>query len=189
MALLTDYTLYADAQAHFSPAALWDLVDGDRERLNIAHECIDRHAARDADAVAVHLAFADGSSQTITFRQIAEASSRFAHYLVAKGIRPGDRVAIMLDPSFSFYVGLFGAMKMGAVAVPLFTLFGADGLRLRVDDCTPRLLLTNTEKAPICQGLTGVEVVVDGPDFMAALSGYPAKFACNSRGEDLAAFQ
>lgn len=189
MALLTDYTSFADAQAHFSPAALWDLVDGDREQLNIAHECIDRHAARDAAAVAVHLAFADGSSQAITFRQIAEASAQFAHYLVAKGIKPGDRVAIMLDPSFAFYVGLFGAMKMGAVAVPLFTLFGADGLRLRVDDCTPRLLLTNAEKAPICQGLNGVEVVVDGPEFMAALGAYPTDFACHSRGDDLAAFQ
>ena len=43
MTSLTDYTSYADAQAHWSPAKLWELFDGDRERLNIAHECIDRH--------------------------------------------------------------------------------------------------------------------------------------------------
>ena len=46
MASLTEYTSFADAQAHFSAAGLWELFDGDRERLNIAHECIDRHAGR-----------------------------------------------------------------------------------------------------------------------------------------------
>ena len=35
----------------------------------------------------------------------------------------------------------------GAISVPLFTLFGLDGLRLRVDDCKPTLLITNAEKA------------------------------------------
>ena len=43
----------------------------------------------------------------------------------------------------------FGAMMMGAISVPLFTLFGLDGLRLRVDDCKPKLLITNTEKSAI----------------------------------------
>ena len=48
MARLTEFTSYADAQAHFSSARLWELFDGDRESLNIAHECIDRHVAQDA---------------------------------------------------------------------------------------------------------------------------------------------
>ena len=48
MARLTDITSYADAQAEFSPAKLWELFDGDREHLNIAHECIDRHVGRAA---------------------------------------------------------------------------------------------------------------------------------------------
>ena len=36
-------------------------------------------------------------------------------------------------------------MKMGAVAVPLFTLFGPDGLHLRIKDCTPKILLTTPD--------------------------------------------
>ena len=47
---LTDYVRYADAQAHFSTAALWELFDGRDERFNIAHECLDRHADLDHDA-------------------------------------------------------------------------------------------------------------------------------------------
>ena len=54
------------------------------------------------------------------------------------GVQKGDRVAVMLEPSPAFYLALFGIMKMGAVAVPLFTLFGSDGLRLRLNDCSPR---------------------------------------------------
>ena len=45
MTKLTDHVSYADAQRLCSPARLWELFDGDRERLNIGHECIDRHPA------------------------------------------------------------------------------------------------------------------------------------------------
>jgi acetyl-CoA synthetase len=44
MPRLTDLTSYADAQAHAAMDGLWELFDGDRERLNIGHECITRHA-------------------------------------------------------------------------------------------------------------------------------------------------
>jgi acetyl-CoA synthetase len=114
--------------------------------LNIAHECIDRHAT-DPDRLAVRVAHADGRDELITFRAIADASSRIAHWLASRGVGPGDRVAVMLDPSLPFYAAMFGAMKRGAIAVPLFTLFGPDGVRLRVSDCAPRVLLTNAEKA------------------------------------------
>ncbi len=144
--LLTDYTSYADAHRHFAPARLWELFDGDRDRLNIAHECIDRHAT-DPRRIAIRIAHADGRDEAITFRTIADESSRCAHWLADIGVAPGDRVAIMLEPSLQFYVTLFGVVKRGAVAVPLFTLFGPDGVRLRIDDCTPRLLLTTAEKA------------------------------------------
>src|SRR6267378_4139659 len=122
MAKLTEFTRYADAQANFSPAGLWELFDGDRARLNIAHECIDRHAGRaDPAVIVVH---ADGRDEILSFRALSEDSSRFAHYLAAQGVTAGDRVAIMLEPSRAFYTAVFGTMKLGAIAVPLFTLFG-----------------------------------------------------------------
>ena len=67
-------------------------------------------------------------------------------------MQAGDRVAIMLEPSRAFYTAVFGTMKLGAIAVPLFTLFGPDGVKLRVDDCSPRLIVTNAEKAPRPRG-------------------------------------
>ena len=105
---LTDYTAYADAHGHFQSAALWSLFDGGRESLNIAVECLDRHAG--SGRVAVRVAHADGRDETLGFRDLSEWSARFAHWLAARGVAPGDRVAIMLEPSLAFYAALFGAI-------------------------------------------------------------------------------
>jgi acetyl-CoA synthetase len=165
---LTDFTRYADAQEHFSSALLWELFDGDRERLNIAHECIDRHVGGEKTAVIV--VRADGTDEILSYRQISEDSARFAHWLVARGIEPGDRVAIKLEPSRAFYAAVFGAMKAGAIAVPLFTLFGPDGVKLRVEDCKPKLL-------------------IESDAFLAELGAYPTTFEVNTRADQLAIFQ
>ena len=72
--------------ATLRPRALWDLFDGDRERLNIAHECIDRYAA-DPHRIAIRIAHADGQDEAISFRTIADMSSRYAHWLAEHGRR------------------------------------------------------------------------------------------------------
>src|SRR5271166_6624081 len=122
MASLTDYSSYADAQHHLTMERLGELFDGDESSLNIAHECIDRYAA-DPARIAIRIAHSSGDDEALTFRVLADASSRFAHELRVRGVLPGDRVAIMLEPSLPFYAALFGTMKCGAVAVPLFTAF------------------------------------------------------------------
>ena len=68
----------------FASAKLWELFDGDRERLNIAHECIDRHVEGDKPAVIV--VKAAGGEEILSYRQISEDSARFAHWLGAKGV-------------------------------------------------------------------------------------------------------
>ena len=187
MTKLTQYTSYADAQKHWSPDKLWELFDGGRDKLNIAHECIDRHA--DGDRIAVILAHADGDDEAITFEAISRESSQFAHYLADQGVQPGDRVAVMLEPSRAFYVAVFGAVRMGAIAVPLFTLFGPDGVRLRVQDCSPKLLVTNAEKAAVANVVAGTRVVVADDDFMRSLMRLPAVFEPATRSDDYAIYQ
>lgn len=187
MTKLTQYISYADAQAHCSTDKLWALFDGDRKHMNIAHECIDRHAGSGRPAII--LVKADGGDEVLTFDELARDSSRFAHALVERGIAPGDRVAVMLEPSREFYVAIFGAIKMGAIAVPMFTLFGPDGIRLRVEDCRPGLMITNAEKAPQVPALPGMTVVVADAEFIPALARYPDRFETRSRADDLAIFQ
>jgi acetyl-CoA synthetase len=187
MARLTEYTSYADAHRHCSSAALWALFDGGAASLNIAHECVDRHAA--PGRVAVRVAHADGQDEAFSFQELSEWSSRFAHWLAARGIERGDRVAIMLEPSLEFYVALFGAIKRGAIAVPLFTLFGPDGVRLRVEDCTPRLLVTSGEKAETARGIAGLDIVLADDALPETLAPHPARYEVETRPDDLAIFQ
>jgi acetyl-CoA synthetase len=185
MILLTDYSTYADAQRHCSKDRLWELFDGGRADLNIAHECLDRHPR---DRVAVRIAIAQGGSESFTYGELSDWSGRYANYLRAQGIAPGDRVALMVEPSLPFYAALYGAMKAGCVAVPLFTLFGPDGLRLRVGDCQPKLLLLAPEKAELAAA-AGCKVAIADGGFMAMLEDHETGFEVNTSGRDMAMYQ
>lgn len=188
MSKLTDYTSYADAQAHANSAALWELFDGDKDQLNIAHECITRHADGSGRA-AVRIAHADGRDEILSFDQISAGAAQFAHWLDAQGIQPGERIAFMLEPSLPFYVALFGAMQTGAISVPMFTLFGPDALRLRVDDCKPSLLITNSEKAELARTVEGLRVVVADDGLLDQIAAYPATYTPKTKANDMAVFQ
>ena len=142
MSGLLEIRSYPDVLRAFRWEALWKLFDGDRDRLNLAHECVDRHVGR---GTALRIKFDDGRVEEHGFRELAAWSSRFANLLTRRGVEHGDRVAIMLDPSLPFYGALFSAIKRGAIAVPLFTLFGPDGVASRVDDCRPKLLLVERD--------------------------------------------
>ena len=183
---LLHQTSYSDALRDFRWGALWDLVDGDRSRLNLAHECVDRHPA---DATALRLQFADGRRAEHTFGELSAWSSRFANFLEAQGIARDDRVAIMLEPSLAFYGAVFGAIKRGAIAVPLFTLFGPDALALRVDDCTPRMLVVEKDAARWAAQFPGVRVVSVDDAFQSALAEHRATYVNSTSPDDLAVFQ
>ena len=187
MPLLTDYVRHADTLAHFSADALWALFDHDRTRINIAHECVDRHTGD--GRVAIHIAYADGTDETVTFDQLARDSARFAHRLVEAGIKRGDRVAIMLDPSPAFYIALFGTLKAGATVVPLFTLFGPDAIAARMEDSGARLLVTNLQQAAKSAVFDGVILWAIDDDFLDGLTAYPDHFDPQTNADDIAIYQ
>lgn len=188
MAKLTEYTRFVDAMAHANSDALWDLFDGDRGSLNIAHECIIRHADGSGRA-AVRIAHSGGHDEILSFDEIAAGSARFAHWLDANGVEKGDRIAFMLEPSLPFYICMFGAMLQGAVSVPLFTLFGPDALRLRVGDCNPKMLITNAEKAEMAKAVDGLRVVVADDGLLYDILQYSPDYQPKSTAGDLACFQ
>jgi acetyl-CoA synthetase len=185
---LTAYADFADAQRFARSPALWELFEGNRDAFNIARECIGRHADG-SGRIAVRIARADGTDELLSFDQIAAGSARFAHWLEKQGVKSGDRIAFMLEPSLPFYLSLFGAMLMGAISVPLFTLFGLDGLRLRVDDCKPTLLITNAEKSGMAHQVEGLKVVVADEGLLQEISQYPATYQTRTRADDMAVFQ
>src|SRR5256712_6573976 len=95
----------------------------------------------------------------------------------------------MLEPSLAFYGALFGAVKRGAVAVPLFTLFGPDGVALRVDDCRPRLLVVERDAERWQAALPAVRVVALDARFAARLHEQSPRYTPRTAADDPAVFQ
>ena len=187
MARLTDYTRHADTLAHFTPDALWDLFDGSKSAINIAHECIDRHVGE--NRVAIRIAYAGGGDDQLTFEEISRGSAQLANRLAGAGIGRGDRVAIMLEPSPAFYLAMFGVLKAGAAVVPLFTLFGPDAITARIEDSRAKLLITTPAKAAEVAAFPDLAVWAADDGFLADLATFPAAYEVHTTGNDAAFFQ
>ena len=77
MTALTEYTSYEDSQSEFSIKGLWQLLDGDKQQLNIAYEAVDRHAHQ--NKIAIHVAHSDGRDEPISFHDLSSRSSQLAN--------------------------------------------------------------------------------------------------------------
>ena len=177
---------YPEVAEAFDWASLWTLMDGDRSRLNIAHECVDRWIDR---GTALRLQFADGRREEWTFADLAAWSGRCANFLERRGVARGDRVALLLEPSLPFYGALFGILKRGAVAVPLFTLFGPDALRARLQDSAARVLFAESEADPIVDTFPGLEVLRLDDALLAQLGSESPDYRVDTSPDDLALLQ
>ncbi|MBN3757262.1 AMP-binding protein [Paraburkholderia sp. Tr-20389] len=63
--------------------------------------------------------------ESLTYGELARKATAFAGYLQSIGVKPGDRVAIMLPNTFQYPIALFGVLKTGAIVVnvnPLYTV-------------------------------------------------------------------
>jgi acetyl-CoA synthetase len=183
---ILDLRSYDEVIRTFSWSKLWELFDGNEARMNLTRECIDRHRER---GTAISVKFADGHSEHYDFASLSELTGRFANWVARRGLAKGDRVAVIADPSRAFYVGMFGAMKYGAIAVPLFTLFGPEGLALRIDDCAPRLILIQGDPQPLRAQFPAAQVVAADEAFWAELAQESPEFAPSTTASDLALFQ
>lgn len=144
----------------------WDVP----ERYNIGVDVCERWALAGPDRPAIVEVAADGTRAILSFGALRERGTRLADGLARQGIGPGDRVAILLPQSAAVAVAHVAVYRLGAVAVPLAVLFGADALAYRLADSGARVVVTNAaglaRLAEIHDGLPGLELVVstDGPD-------------------------
>ena len=121
-----------------------DTYDLHRERwrwkvpahFNIAIECAQRWAADAAYAerIAIVVEAADGRAESATYAKLTHTANRLAAVLRARGLAPGDRVAVCMPQRIETAVALLAIFQIGAVAVPLTVLFGPDALEYRLVD-------------------------------------------------------
>ena len=83
----------------------------------------------------------------LTFKDLDERCNRMANALVSLGIGPGDRVALMFSNDYRFIESLLGAMRLGAVPVPLNIRMGDEAITYVVVDSEAVALIANSEMA------------------------------------------
>ena len=94
-----------------------------------------------------------GRAREISFEEITRLSNRLANLLVEKGLKRGDRVAVLLPQRHETAVAHVAAYKAGLVAVPLFTLFGEEALEFRLQNSGARSVITDRDQLPKLKGL------------------------------------
>src|SRR4029077_11565407 len=97
-------------------------------KFNIGRAVCERHAPA---SLAMIVENADGSVRDWTFGELLAASSRLANALKANGIGKGDRVGVFLSQGAELTLCHLAGYRMGAVVLPLFTLFGEEALEFR----------------------------------------------------------
>jgi len=106
--------------------------------------------------------------QTFSYRDIDKESNRLAHWLIDKGVKSTNRIAIMVGPGRPLYVIQLAILKAGAVYVPIDIGYPADRIRFICEDADCCLLLTTRDAAP--NSLSGIEIAsVDDLDLSGEL--------------------
>jgi acetyl-CoA synthetase len=113
---------------------------------NIAADICDRWAAEPGRLALIHDR-RDGSAARYTFDEIRRLSNRAANLFASHGLAAGDRIGILLPQGPETAVAHLAAYRIGAIAVPLFTLFGTDALRFRLSNSGAKLLVTDSTGA------------------------------------------
>ncbi|MBN9391147.1 MAG: long-chain fatty acid--CoA ligase [Chloroflexi bacterium] len=101
----------------------------------------------------------------MSYRKLDEAADDFGLSLVAQGIRPGDRVALLLPNCPQFVIAYYGALRAGAIVVPCNPLYVERELEQQLSDARPRILVTLTlfyKLAKAVQPKVGLEKIVVG---------------------------
>ncbi len=102
--------------------------------LNIAHECVDRHAAGPRrDHLAIRWLGRHGDTHDFTYAELRVLTNRFANALDRLGVARGARVFLLTDRIPELYVAVLGTLKHGSTACTLFSAFGPEPIRQRME--------------------------------------------------------
>ena len=94
------------------------------ELFNIADMCCDRWANAQPDRVALIEVKDDVPAKHWTYVELLRAATKLAYYLRSHQIAQGDRIAVLLPQGPEVLIAHFAAYRIGAIILPLFTLFG-----------------------------------------------------------------
>lgn len=141
------YSSLVDSSDGFS-SSKW-FVDGE---MNIAFNCLDwqmepgKHAGVRESVGAARPAIIweseTGDTRSMSYGELNTVSGRIASLLLELGVKSGDAVGIYMPMVPEIVAVFFACLKMGAVAVPVFSGYGPQSLAVRLADSGARILFT-----------------------------------------------
>src|SRR5262249_8399834 len=108
----------------------------------------------------------------VSYAELNARANRLAHWLLAGGVQPDDRVAIAMERSIERIGALLGTLKAGGAYVPRAPAHPVERLRFMLQDSAPRVLLTQQAVLPgLGEIPAGVSVLaLDGAETWRACS-------------------
>ena len=181
---------YADLYDSFE----WEIP----ERFNIGAYVCDRWAEQTPDQTALFVENEAGETDEYTFAEFDAAASRLANHLASEGVERGDRVGVNLPQRPETVIAHVACWKLGAVSVPLSTLFGPEGVGYRLSDAGAVACVVDTSNADALRTAReeydldlGTVLVVDGDpnederDYHDAVADHDdSREAVDTRAED-----
>jgi acetyl-CoA synthetase len=150
------------------------------ERYNIAQDVCDKHPR---DKLAMVHERHDGARREVRWGELQDLANQAAHVLRDAGVQPGDRVAVVLPPTPETAAVFFATWKLGALLLSMSVLYGDEGIRHRLTDSEPRVLVTDEANAPRFAG-TGPRVLVLDDALLVGASTEP--IAADTAADDAA---
>jgi benzoate-CoA ligase len=141
------------------------------ENFNVATWFVDRNVQEDRGAkVAIEC-----GDERVTYQQLLENTNRAGNALLDVGVRPEERVLLLLLDTPDFLYCFFGAIKIGAVAVPVNTLAKPRDYEYMLNDSRARTVIVSEPLLPHLESLAGEKLhylrqIVVASDFMQGLS-------------------
>uniref|UniRef100_UPI003C7B5910 AMP-binding protein n=1 Tax=Pseudomonas veronii TaxID=76761 RepID=UPI003C7B5910 len=131
---------------------------GNLQGLNACVECCDRHAL--PGRIALFWEGKDGRSATSTFSDLQDQAARFANFLLAQGVKRGDKVADLLPRTAELLVVVLATWRIGAVYQPLFTAFGPKAIEHRLNSSGAAVVVTDAVNRPKLAQVEGCPTIV-----------------------------
>ena len=125
-------------QSNGKPWATW-FAGG---TINLAHNCVDRWAARTPDKAAVLWEGEERERRVVTYAELHQMANRLANGLRSLGVRSGDRVGIFMPMAPETVAATLACAKLGAVYLPIFSGYAAEAVATRLQDAEAKVLIT-----------------------------------------------
>ncbi len=112
-------------------------------RINLSYNVLDRPVRMGLGHLeAFTWVGEDGAVRRFTYRELLDEVSRFANFLLEEGVRPGDVVAIYGPMAPESIVAMLAAIRVGAIAAPIFSGFAAPAVAERLRMSEAKVLVT-----------------------------------------------